>query len=259
MSANVEESVAPTSLSVWAELRAIWVSAAGIFFRRFSFLEAELAAATWRRFFLTMTMAIVLKASAYILGFTLFYTWIYSHTSRRSFNMFAYWFVETLWNIARTTVTNIPLLLLIAYLSYHWVQHTKEERSHWIQEAQMLAITWLVPTLWLEMVYLFGYLAMYILFHDMTTLAVRTAMQDRYASMLSYMFLGLLTAPLVAYLYNLRLHGNSILNGLTGRNRWLLLGTQLVILEGGSFVISRIITNTPAIEFFRLSLSRFWR
>jgi hypothetical protein len=171
--------------------------------------------------------------------------------------MLGYWLVETLWRTGTSLILEMPFFLLVGYFSYNWVIRQKDEESHWIQEAHMLAITWVIPTFLIEVVYAFGYIINYILFHDMRTLAVKTTLQP-YAPVMDFLLLGLLSAPIIAYRYNLRLHGNKILNGITGWNRWLLLGFQLVLLEAGSLFISRFILHLPAVELFHQSLARFW-
>ncbi|MBA3873131.1 MAG: hypothetical protein H0X30_28695, partial [Anaerolineae bacterium] len=84
------------------------------------------------------------------------------------------------------------------------------------------------------------------------------SVEHRYTPISSYIFSGLLTAPIIAYRYNLRLHGNRILHSLNRRNRWLLLAFQFILLEGGTLLISRFVLNLPFVTNLYQSLSKLW-
>lgn len=256
MSTFVDELVEKLPLGWLAELVSIWLNALWIFRRDFDALEDELAAATWRRFFLTITTTILVGVGLYRLLMGLFTAVQFDQFIGVPFHLANYWVVETAWFSVNAALVDIPFILLVAYLSFYWVSHDKEGKAHWVQEAQMLAITWTVTFVCLEILSALSFIIVTLITRDLRTLALRTSLQRGSVTILNYVFFGLLPIPLVAYRYNLRLHGNKILNGLTGRDRWLLLGFQIVMLEGGTFFVSRLISHLPVIENLYQSLLR---
>jgi hypothetical protein len=239
------------------ELRTIWVGATRIFFRKFNYLSDEIAAATWRRFLITVITTLIVSSGLYHLALGLSYQGTLQKSFGLHFNLLGYWIVETLWAVVTASLIDIPFILLVAYLSYYWISHTKDEDAHWIQEAQALAITWVITAILVQGVYLLGGVVREALFRNML-FTTRLNLEHRYSPILNYLFSGLLTAPIVAYRYNLRLHGNKILNGLTGRDRWLLLAFQFVMLEGGTLLVGRFLLNLPFIADLHQILGKLW-
>lgn len=257
MTDNLEEHVGKTFSTPLAELKTIWLDAFRIFFRKFTFLRSEIAAATWRRFFITIFTTLVVGSGLYQLALGLSYKAFYEQNLKMHFNLFSYWFTETLWSVTSSAVVDIPFILLVAYLSYYWVSHAKEENAHWIQEAHMIAITWVITALCIKAVYLLGGSVREAIFRNMN-FANRAIQEHRYSPTLNYLFSVLLTTPILAYRYNLRLHGNKILNGLAGRDRWLLLGFQLLMLEGGTLLVSQFVQHLPFVINLHQTLGKLW-
>ncbi len=257
MPLQVEDSSPKRFPTLLAEVRSIWSDALRIVLRKFSVLNDEIAASTWRRFILTVVSTLLVSSGLYHLALGLSYKGIYEQQFRIHFDLLGYWLIETLWAVTTRSIIDIPLILLVAYLSYYWVSHTKDENAHWIQEAQTLVITWTISALCVQALYLLGGVVRESIFHNMSIMT-RTSLEHRYSPILTYLFSGLLTAPIIAYRYNLRLHGNKILNGLTGRDRWLLLGFQFVMLEGGTLLLGRLVLNLPVIVNLHSALGRLW-
>lgn len=251
------ESAGKTRLTPRIDLWTLWLNAFRIFGRNFTFLRDEIAAATWPRFFITIFTTLVLGSGIVTLVLGLSYKAVYEKTLRIPFNLLGYWLVETLWTVLSTAVVEIPFILLVAYLSYYWVSHSKDENTHWIQEAHTIAITWAVTALCVQAVYLLGGTVRETIFRGMN-FATRAVQEHRYSPLLSFIFSGLLTAPIVAYRYNLLLHGNKILKHLIRRNHWLLLGFQFILLEGGTLLVSQLVLHLPIVISLHEALSKLW-
>jgi hypothetical protein len=252
---NINEHTAKTNR--FLELRTIWANALWIFLRRFHLLRDEIAAATWSRFIATILTTLIISSGVNQLVFGLSYKGIYESTLRTPFNLFGFWLVETFWTVTTSALIDIPFILLVAYLSFYWVSHAKDENAHWLQEAHMLAITWAFTVILAQAVYLLGGSVREALFGHMN-FATRAIQERRYSPILSYLFSGLLTAPIIAYRYNLRLHGNKMLNSLTGRDRWLLLGFQFIVLEGGILLVSQFVLHLPFVINLHQTLGKLW-
>jgi hypothetical protein len=240
-----------------AELRAIWLDAFRIFFRKFDFLRAEIAAATWRLFFLTIFAPLFVSVGLYQLVMGLSVQGAYEKTLRIPFNLGGYWLVQTLWSVGSAALIDIPLILLVAYLSQFWLSLTIHQRPRWVQQAHALAITWSVSILLIQAITLLEGVTREALFSHMF-FTQRAIMEHRYSPLISFIFAGLLTAPIIAYRYNLRLHSNTILNGIKSRDRWLLLAFQFIMLEGGTLLVSTVILNLPIVTNFYQSLNKLW-
>jgi hypothetical protein len=242
--------------TLFAEVRSIWSNALAIFRRDFDRLNAELVVATWRRFFLTITMTILLGIGLHYLLLGLFYKIVYEPVFRIRFNLVGYWLMNSGWGSVNAALFDIPFVLLVAYLSYNWIPHTKEENSHWVQEAQMIAITWTVTSVCNHILLSLSLILVIFITRDLRTFSLRTNLQNGSLTILNYLFFGLVPVPITAYRYNLRLHGNKILNGLTGRDRWLLLGFQFVMLEGATLFFGQLVFHLPIIQKLYESLIR---
>ena len=257
MTDKLERRVGNTVATPLVELRTIWPDAIRIFFRKFTFFRVEIAAATGLRFFFTIFTTLIIGSGLYQLVIGLSYKSVYEKTVVIHFNLFGYWLIETLWAVMSTAVIDIPFILLVAYLSYYWVSHTKHKNAHWLQQAQTIAITWAITVLCIQAVYLLNGSVREVIFRGMN-FANRAVLEHRYSPLITYIFSGLLTAPIVAYRYNLLLHGNKILYSLTRRDRWLLLGFQLVILEGGTALVSQFMLHLPFVINLHQTLSKLW-
>ena len=256
MALDVETVPLPASKTLLTELWSIWSNGLDIFRRNFEALRDELAAATWRRFFLTIISTIFLGQGLYRLLLGLFDKLIFERSGRPFPNLGSYWVVLTAWSTVTSALINIPFVLLVAYLSYYWVSHQDEE-SHWVQEAQMLASTWTITSICIHLVNILGLIVIFLSTRNPETFALHPNISKGTIAILNFVFYGLLTAPFVAYRYNLRLHGNRILNGLTGRDRWILLGFQIIMLEGGTLFVSRFLLHLPIVENLYQQLLRF--
>lgn len=255
MTQHVDQPTAKTNRLY--ELRTLWANALWIFLRRFHLLRNEIAAATWPRFLMIILTTLAISSGVNQLVFGLSYKGIYESTLRTPFNLFGFWIVETFWTVTTSALIDIPFILLVAYLSFYWVSRSREENAHWLQDAHVLAITWAFTAILAQAVYLLGGSVREALFGHMN-FATRAIQERRYSPILSYLFSGLFTAPIIAYRYNLRLHGNKIFNGLTGRNRWLLLGFQFLMLEGGTLLASQLILHLPFIVNLHQTLGKLW-
>ncbi|MEP6988745.1 MAG: hypothetical protein ABI970_24300, partial [Chloroflexota bacterium] len=117
-------------------LWTIWLDAILIFLRKFNYLRKEIASATWGRFFLTMITTLFVGSGLYQLAIGLSIQGIYEKNLRLSFNLFGYWWVQTLWSVLTLAIINIPFILLVAYLSFNWASRAKQENAYWLQQAQ---------------------------------------------------------------------------------------------------------------------------
>ena len=198
----------PTRFTLVAELRSIWLNIIKLSLRKFNYLNAEIKGATWWRFLLTIITTLVVASGLYHLALGLSYQGAYEKQLRIQFNLVGYWLVETLWSVGSAALIDIPIILLVAYLTYHWLSHTREEKTLWIHEAHMLAITWALSAICIQAVFLLEGATREAVFRNMNIIS-RALQEHRYSPILSYLFAGLLTAPIVAYRYNLRLHGNN--------------------------------------------------
>ncbi len=257
MTQPIDERLANLHPIPFVELRTIWANAFWISLRQFRRLRDEIASATWRRFFMTTLTTLAIISGVNQLVFGLSYKGIYESTLRMPFNLFGFWLVETFWTVTTSALIDIPFILLVAYLSFYWVSHAREENAHWLQEAHMLAITWAFTAICVQALYLLGGTVREAVFGHMN-FATRAIQERRYSPILSYLFSGLFTAPIVAYRYNLRLHGNKILNSLNGRDRWLLLGFQFVVLEGGMLLVGQFLLHLPFVANLHQTLGKLW-
>ena len=247
----------PTRFTLVAELRSIWLNTIKLSLRKFNYLSTEIADATWRRFLLTILTTLVVASGLYHLALGLSYQGAYEKQLRIQFNLAGYWIVETLWSVGSAALIDIPIILLVAYLTYHWLSHTREEKTLWIHEAHMLAITWALSAICIQAIFLLEGATREAVFRNMNIIS-RALQEHRYSPIFSYVFSGLLTAPIIAYRYNLRLHGNKILNGIQGRQRWMLLAFQFIMLEGGILLVSKLVLNLPVMIDLHQTLSRVW-
>ena len=199
MTFQVDQGNARRRLPGWLDLlRTIWVDAVLIFVRKFNYLHKEIRFATWGRFFLTIITTLFVGSGLYQLAIGLSIEGIYEKTLRLPFNLFGYWWVQTLWAVVTLAIINIPIILLAAYLSFNWFSRTKQENTYWLQEAQMLVITWTITFLLIQAVRLLGGVVTDAFYRSTTNFLTRASVEHRYTPITSYIFSGLLTAPIIA-------------------------------------------------------------
>lgn len=257
MTDNFADSVGKTFPTPLVALQTLWLDAFRIFLRKFAFLRVEIAVATWWRFFITIFTTLIVASGLYQIVIGLSVKGVYEKTLHLQFNLFGYWLVETLWMVVTTAIIDIPFILLIAYLSYYWVSHSRDKKGQWLQQAHTIAITGVVTALCIQAVYLLGGTVREAIFRGMNIMT-RAAQEHRYSPLLSFLFSGLFAAPFVVYRYNLLSRGNKMLYSLTGRNRWLLLAFQFLALEGGTLLVSQLVLHLQFVVSFHQSLSKFW-